>query len=236
MCTVTFIPIQADEFILTSNRDESPLRSPLELRAEAGLLFPQDPKAGGTWICASEQGRLICLLNGAFVKHRHEPPYRKSRGLVVLEAFDYEQPEDFFEHYPLEGIEPFTMVFYDKNRLWDFRWDGQQRHLKSLSPKAPHIWSSATLYDDKIRSWRESWFADWQAKHPQPQLEDILAFHRGAGIGDSENDLVMSRHEGKVCTVSITAVEYKGNAFYFKYNDLIHDQQHHARLNTPQGE
>lgn len=91
MCTVTYLPVSTG-FVLTQNRDEAPTRSPQiiskEKRFGTELLFPKDTKAGGTWIATARDGRTACLLNGAFEKHKHEPPYRLSRGLVLLDFLD----------------------------------------------------------------------------------------------------------------------------------------------------
>jgi hypothetical protein len=50
MCTVTYLPIAEDHFILTSNRDESPLRANVRVETEEingkKLILPRD-KAGG---------------------------------------------------------------------------------------------------------------------------------------------------------------------------------------------
>ena len=129
MCTVTYIPQGKNEFILTQNRDESPNR-PADILVKANrngkeILFPQDAGAGGTWIAISDSNQLIAVLNGAFSKHSHEPPYRKSRGIMALEFFDFSDAEHFFRAFDFEGIEPFTMVIYDDGKLFDFRWDGQ---------------------------------------------------------------------------------------------------------------
>ena len=63
MCTLTFIPIENDGFILTSNRDEAPGRNTIEPKRyqEGGteLLFPKDELAGGTWIGVSDKKRLV---------------------------------------------------------------------------------------------------------------------------------------------------------------------------------
>ncbi|MEO0339976.1 MAG: NRDE family protein, partial [Bacteroidota bacterium] len=89
MCTVTFIPQQGQDFILSSNRDEQASRSPQGLsridQFQKELLFPRDTEAGGTWIAASNKDQVVCLLNGAFELHHRQPPYRKSRGIMVLE-------------------------------------------------------------------------------------------------------------------------------------------------------
>ena len=46
MCTVSFIPLQENKFIFTSNRDENPKRAATSLHEldvkEKKLFFPQD--------------------------------------------------------------------------------------------------------------------------------------------------------------------------------------------------
>ena len=91
MCTVTFLPV-GNTLYLTSNRDEAAARkiadAPQIVPFSAGnILFPKDSEAGGTWVATHENGNAMVLLNGAFVKHQHNPPYRKSRGLIFLEVF-----------------------------------------------------------------------------------------------------------------------------------------------------
>jgi hypothetical protein len=52
MCTVTYLPLKDNNFILTSNRDETPLRKtiPPKTYVESGveLIYPKDELAGGT--------------------------------------------------------------------------------------------------------------------------------------------------------------------------------------------
>ena len=223
MCTVTYLPLGNNEFCLTSNRDESIGRQPLDLFYDEDnmLLYPKEPKHGGTWISASKDNRLVCLLNGAFQKHKHEPPYRKSRGLVVLEYFDYGSTTQFILNYYFDGIEPFTMVIFDDGKLYDFRWDGLEKHLKELDAKLPHIWSSSTLYSDEVKEMRISWFQDWLNSKTPKNAAEILHFHKTAGANDKENGLIMSRQNNLVCTVSITQVIKTLKKFSFNYLDRI---------------
>jgi hypothetical protein len=223
MCTVTYLPLANNEFCLTSNRDETPSRQPLDLfyDEDSMLLYPKEPKHGGTWISASKDNRLVCLLNGAFQKHKHEPPYRKSRGLVVLEYFDYGSTYQFITNYYFDGIEPFTMVIFDDGKLYDFRWDGMEKHLKELDANLPHIWSSSTLYSDEIKEMRLSWFQDWLNSEMPKNAVEILNFHKTAGANDKENGLIMSRYDNFVCTVSITQVIKSSDSFSFSYLDRI---------------
>ena len=101
MCTVTYLPQGNDHFLLTSNRDEMPSRSPRSITVSefAGqkLAFPRDEMAGGTWLAVSDHNRLACLLNGAFERHDRNPPYRMSRGVMVLEYFTYRDTADFLQ-------------------------------------------------------------------------------------------------------------------------------------------
>ncbi len=117
MCTVTFLPLGNNDFILTSNRDESPLRDTLAPQKYQGvfsaLYYPKDAVAGGTWIATSENKRMVCLLNGAFLKHKHQPPYRKSRGKISLEVLEFDDLEKDMEAYDLTKVEPFTLTIVD---------------------------------------------------------------------------------------------------------------------------
>src|SRR5215510_733415 len=132
MCTVTFIR-SADKIYITSNRDEKHWRSsafpPTVYPFTSGkLLFPKDGDAGGTWIAAHENGNAIVFLNGGFVRHTPKPPYRKSRGLVLLDLIDTTDPVEQFQSLSLQNIEPFTAVIWSNGALFECRWDGAQKH------------------------------------------------------------------------------------------------------------
>ena len=224
MCTITYLPLGKDSFILTANRDESRIRPTqppaIEDRGEQKLLYPKDAIAGGTWICISNQNRVAALMNGAFERHEWKPPYRRSRGLVMLDLFDFETASDFFENYDFDGIEPFTMIVYDDMKLTEFRWDSKQKHLKQLDVTKPMIWSSAPLYPKTIREKRESWFQEWLQKVKEYKPKEIFDFHKFGGEGDQENDFVMNRYD-IVQTVSITSVVKETTRAAVHYQDLI---------------
>jgi hypothetical protein len=223
MCTVTFIPTNPG-FILTHNRDEAPSRSPqLISRAKTAsdiLLFPRDTKAGGAWVAASKSGKTACLLNGAFIKHHHAPPYRRSRGLMLLDFFEQQDAADFFTRYDFDGIEPFTFLFFEDESVTELRWDGFQRHLKDLVPSQPHFWCSATLYPPEMQAKREQVFRGWLNRTLHPLPSTLYRLHLTGSIGDPENDFVMNRG-GRVCTVSITQVVNSKNILRMHYFDLL---------------
>jgi hypothetical protein len=223
MCTVSYLPLDRGDFILTSNRDERKARPALspELYDLHGqwILFPKDPLAGGTWIATSHY-MTACLLNGAFEAHIPKGPYKKSRGLVLLDAFAYEDPEEFAYKYSFEGIEPFTLILIQEENLFELRWDGNKLIHTPLPAHEPKIWASATLYSVETIEKRSRWFDRWTLEHPDPTPENIREFHRFAGDGDKENDLLMNRKDF-LMTTSITTVARLRRRTQMIYEDLL---------------
>lgn len=233
MCTVTYLPREEGGYLLTSNRDEAPGRNAKFLHerqlGQARLLYPQDEGAGGTWIALSGAGATVCILNGAREKHAHRPPYRRSRGLMALDYFVFPGPSAFAKAYAFERMEPFTMVIAQLNALHVLRWDGQGADLERLDTGQPHLWSSSTLYPPSVQQKRERWFQRWLAQAGLPGREEALHWHRTAGDGDPENDVVMNRGN-LVRTVSITSVavgKASGNLAYF---DLLGGREKSASI------
>ncbi len=212
MCTVTYFPYE-DGCILTSNRDEHISRKSsslpdVEKNGEMELLFPMDNEAFGSWIMASNRGRLLCLLNGAFERHERNTPYRKSRGIVVKESFQYDSFEEFCNEYNLENIEPFTLIWVElteATQLHELRWDGSIKHTKTMESNEKHIWSSSTLYNSGQRSLRDKWFKEWFGEDTKFDSIKTLDFHGSAGESDLTTDLKMQRENG-MQTVSTTQV------------------------------
>ena len=229
MCTVTFIPVK-DKIFITSNRDEKRWRSqaivPAFYAMETGtIVFPKDTDAGGSWFAVHENGNAVILLNGGWVNHIPQPPYRKSRGLVLLDMIDDDNPIGKFLTSNFNNIEPFTAVILCEKELYECRWDGSEKSNRKLQADLPYIWSSVTLYDDAVIAKREKWFVEWLQKNPAPTQHDILSFHQFTGDGDSHNDLLMNR-DGIVFTVSITSLESTGRSGVLQYLDCKNQQTH----------
>ena len=117
MCTVSFVR-SGDKTIITSNRDEEVLRPAIApknyLINNKKIIFPKDPRAGGTWYAVDAQANVLVLLNGAAEKHLWNPPYRKSRGLIVLDLMGSDSPLQTWQTIDLDNIEPFTRWCYLK--------------------------------------------------------------------------------------------------------------------------
>lgn len=224
MCTVTYVPFENGDFILTSSRDVPFSRKPAEvpkteIQEGIAIHFPKDGEAGGSWIGYSSRERLICLLNGGFQDHQAQKSYRKSRGHIVIELLKVEDINLGLKEIDLVDIEPFTLVIVE----WDFKlfafefvWDGVQKHFRILS-KEPQIWSSSTLYADEVKLKREKWFEAWRRETAMDR-ETLLEFHRTAGEGDQETDVLMLRKGGG--TVSITSVAKTGSTLDMAYTPI----------------
>ncbi len=224
MCTVSFIPKTNGDFILTSNRDESPNRTTIPPEFydlnNTRLLFPKDELAGGTWIGASDKKRLICLLNGGFEAHVPKKNYRLSRGVIVKDLLAVKNVVAEIDSIDLKGIEPFTIILVEFSKdlkLYELVWDGKNKYFSEKELK-PIIWSSSLLYSKEIKLKRENWFSEFIVNDKNPTENDVLSFHKNGGEGNEKSNVVMNR--GFVRTKSITLFQKKNNNEMMRYEDL----------------
>jgi hypothetical protein len=225
MCTVSFIPVPGKVFI-TSNRDESAQR-PLALaplRQQFGsycFLGPKDALAGGTWVALRNDGSALVLLNGAFEKHSSQATYRKSRGLIFWDVFATDCPRTAFGHIDLSGIEPFTLVLWQKGQLCEMRWDGKAKTQVQKDAGAAHIWSSCTLYPAGDRASRENLFRQWLAVQTSPTAATIERFHLYTDPAGEEEKNIRINRKGEMLTVSVSCMEISQKKSTFHYSDLV---------------
>ena len=228
MCTVTYLPIADNQFILTSNRDETPLRKtiPPKKYVEDGvtLTYPKDEIAGGTWIGVSSKNRVVCLLNGGFVNHKRKLPYKMSRGIIVKNILIADNAIAFINDFDFTNIEPFTLILIDwdvKLVTYELVWDGMKKHFKPLAQE-PKIWSSSPLYTSEMKAERELWFTNWLENNKQESLKNILEFHKNDSLGTKEISPKMKRKF--VETVSITSIKKEENVeiSYIDFNTKNH--------------
>ena len=230
MCTVVYIP-QKNTLFFASLRDENPnrpmaLAPHIQTRNAATILSPIDAQSGGTWIGVTESQHVIILLNGGFMNHEKKTNYRKSRGLIVLELLQTENPIKEWDHINLLEIEPFTLVVWGDNKLFQLIWDGEKKYISELDNSVAYVWSSATLYDRNIKELRASMFQEWIKKNHAISSAAILEFFYS--YSDKENGFIMSRHQ-HLKTLSYTCIEIKKPySAVMKYHDLLN----HIRQTT----
>lgn len=236
MCTVTIIPKGRTSFVLTSNRDEAPDRVSLTPEfytiSNTKLLFPKDKK-GGTWIGVSEKNRVVCVLNGGFVKHKRQANYRKSRGIVANDFMIANNIEATVQSYNLDGIEPFTMVIADWNfglKFFELVWNGARKHFVEL-PIEPRIWSSSTLYNASMQRERQQWFKNFEGLNTL-NANSVLKFHKDTDIENKDYGVIMDR--GFVKTTSITQIEKQDNKVSMRYESLDSNRVTTNTFNIPE--
>ena len=227
MCTVTYLPLGNNNFLLTSNRDETPLRKtiPPQKYIENGveLTYPKDELAGGTWISLSNKKRMVCLLNGGFENHIKKSSYRMSRGIIVKSILTADNSVAYINDFDFTDVEPFTIVLVDwctELATYELVWTGKKKHFNKLEQK-PHIWSSSTLYTSEMKEMRKDWFADWLNEQENFQQKNILEFHQDETKGDIATSLKMKRPF--VETVSVTSVQKSSEEINIKYIDILND-------------
>lgn len=237
MCTVTFIPTN-DGFYFTSSRDEKASRTTIPPKTYnvdgIELVFPKDKLAGGTWIASNPIGKTACLLNGAFINHQKAKHYDRSRGLILLESFNYNTTPEFCDAVQLINVEPFTLLTLDYqegalNKFYELRWDGVNKHLKKLSHIDNQIWSSATLYAPSVQEARQSLFETWLQKHNDFEDKMILNFHnRKHGLNTNED--ILMKGKGDLRTLSISQIHVQQNNAVFNYFDIEKNKDHKVEL------
>lgn len=223
MCTVTYIPT-TNGCIITSNRDEKMAReyaiAPKSYVINGRkLIFPKDQKAGGTWI-AHTDNKVVVLLNGAQEKHISKPSYRKSRGLIVVEITSANNSLELWNSIDLTDIEPFTIVLFEENKLYQLQWNNINKSNTELDIKENHIWSSSTLYTKEMKEKRAKWFTNFMLNNRNPSPKDILSFHRFTESENNEFGLQINRNN-LLKTISITQCVVSNDKTTIFYLDLL---------------
>lgn len=224
MCTVVFIP-KGNKYFFASLRDESPLRpvalAPCIKKGDTNVLSPVDAKGGGTWLGVTAAGTVIILLNGGFEKHTCTKNYRKSRGLIVTELLRSNSPVESWNSMDMNGIEPYTLVVMNEGTLFQLVWDGNNKHGVRLRSNEPHIWSSATLYDQQASQYRSQLFHQWMGMNIPVSSHSLLDFFKS--FTDSENGFLMNRAD-RIKTLSYSFIEFHAGATaILNYHDFATD-------------
>lgn len=228
MCTLTYVPnLRKERFIITDNRDEMVSRpaTPPKLYEELGgrLFYPKDQRKGGTWMGASDQKRLIVLLNGAFTKYVRKPPYRKSRGVVVKELLAAKDLQSALDNYDFKGIEPFFSILFSWEEgcsITELVWDEKRAYLNQVDEKKPKVWSSALGYSSQEHRIKSNFFEAFLKKEAfQPTAGDLWDFHHIKDL-ETEGGFVINR--GVIQTTSIFQVQIE-KKLSFRYEDFVQD-------------
>lgn len=237
MCTVSYFSTK-EKVIITSNRDENIFR-PLAKHPtwyvynQLKLCYPEDPLKGGSWFIINEFGTVFVLLNGGHSRHISMPPYRVSRGLVLIEIAASSNWQTHWDYINLFGIEPFTIIVYKNHSLHKCIWDGNNKYLSELDAFSPCIWSSSTLYNPEIIEIRKQWFTTFLNENSKLLDEkNLIDFHTMTKREDLENGLIIHRNN-EMLTKNITQVVLEKSKFTLMHKDLITKQVSYIKETIP---
>ena len=229
MCTVTFIPAN-ERYYFASLRDENPQRQraiipeQIYTAGKCSFIAPVDPLGGGTWAGVNELGNVIILLNGGFKNHTKKNDYVKSRGSIVTYLLKVEAPLNEWYLMELDNIEPFTLITWTGEKLFQLVWDGEKKHQLELCKEETHIWSSSTLYDERAKKTRSKLFTDWISTKPSVSKLSLLNFFKN--YDDIWNGFLINRNK-KIKTLSYTFIDIiTQEAATVSYFDFAAETQH----------
>lgn len=212
MCILSIFSKPNGDFILTQNRDESiyrPTSPNVETREFHGqkVTSPIDLNSGGTWIYYTEK-YVVCVLNGGYENHSHLPPYRMSRGLVILELLKFSSVEEFIAQIDLNEIEPFTMVMINlkSNQKHILVWNGKDKFIENLSNENLIVCSSSTLYDNSEKLYHKGNFESLNSINP----EEIYKVHQKLAMPKNEKFPIVQ-------STSITQIIHSGKNTNLKF-------------------
>ena len=234
MCTVLYIPVNG-RFYFASLRDENPARptaKPPFIESGAGYRFlaPADPLAGGTWAGINSYENVIILLNGGFENHTRTGRYKKSRGLIVNELLKAVYPMVEWSMINMEEVEPYTLVVWSENKLFQLTWDGVVKHRLLLDQQQPAIWSSSTLYTSTVKQKRKLLFDEWISTGPVITQQTVLSFFES--FTDDKNGFIMHRSP-ELKTLSYSFIELiPAEQGIFNYNDFSNSSAVTQVINT----
>lgn len=219
MCTFSLLPTH-DGLLVTSNRDEQLSRPdskpPQQVQlGDKQVLYSADGLAKGTWFAVDTLGRFSVLLNGAFERHIPKEQYRKSRGLVMLDLLAEKHFVKGFEDMALDQIEPFQIIHGNLNEAFQLVWDGEQKHLNSISTKEPSLFCSATLYSHSQQSAIKNQYHSQLSSLPQTDV-DMMELHY---TPQTQGGLRLQRDN--VCTTSISQAALSKEHIRYRFRNLL---------------
>jgi hypothetical protein len=232
MCILSIVKSQQG-IVITSNRDEQRSRKNslapefLDL-GKCKAIIARDAQAQGTWMLTDNLGRTAILLNGAFETHIPSPPYRESRGIILMNLFQEDNFKSAFLFFNLEKIEPFQVIYLDRNQAFQCVWDGNQKHLFELDLSTPQGFFSPTLYSKEQQDEKRNHFFKTLGEIDSIDSAQLLEFHSNQNINSSDLNFFMSREHQT--TKSISQVELNSTKTKYVHWQAWDGQKHELTL------
>jgi uncharacterized protein with NRDE domain len=178
MCTVLafFHSHSAAPLIIAANRDEffdRPAAGPTCLiETPIRVIGGRDLRAGGTWMGVNQRGLFVGLTN-----IRSQAPDRRSRGEIVLEMLQRDDPESareaLLEAVRRDRYRPFNVLFGTSHRLMVAHVRDEALELREVEPGIHVLPSGGRLDDEALPKVRRA-LQGMRAIPEQMPLEAVL--------------------------------------------------------------
>jgi hypothetical protein len=231
MCILSIVKSEKG-IVITSNRDEQRSRKNsltpefLDL-GKCKAIIARDAQAQGTWLLTDNLGRTAILLNGAFETHIPSPPYRESRGIILMNLFQEENFRSAFLFYNLENIEPFQVIYLDLEQAFQCVWDGNQKQLFEIDLSTPQVFFSPTLYTKEQQTEKRNHFFKTFTDLSLFKAPRLFEFHSEQNE-NSDLDFFMNREQQT--TKSISQVELHSTHSRYIHWQAWDNQRHEHTL------
>jgi len=232
MCILSIVKLEQG-IVITSNRDEQRSRKNslapeiIDL-GERKAIISRDAQAQGTWLLTDNFGRTAILLNGAFETHISNPPYRESRGIILMNLFQEENFKSAFLFYNLENTEPFQVIYLDPVHAFHCVWDGEQKHLFVVDLSTPQVFFSPTLYTKEQQFEKRNHFLKTLAEIDSIDSTHLLKIHSNKNINSLDLNFFMSREHQT--TKSISQVELNSSQSNYVHWQSWDNEKHQHTL------
>lgn len=214
MCTVSFIPISENQYLIGSNRDELKTRAqaiPPKIQGDGSWIAPIDTEANGTWFGVNQYGITLTLINNyqatnPLLDHRKDA---KSRGLIIPELMPFSNEKavsDWFEQMDETNFNPFDVIAVFPSPMTVIRWSWDGKSFQKIIEKPEsQIWVSAGFDLQKITEFRKQVFTNKILNSEEKPLKTLQNFHSSQHPEPGKFSVAMFQDE--VQTVSSTLVQ-----------------------------
>lgn len=160
MCTLTWNRVSSTHLEIYFNRDELKTRpvadAPTRFNSgDSSFLSPRDPKGGGTWMLANDQGVVICLLNKWELEGRviGDP---LSRGRLVWSMARAKSPDEVATKLiQLTRYQAFTLAVFSPAGDVCWEWTGDELAQSEM----PEMLTSSSFRFEEVSAARRASFS-----------------------------------------------------------------------------
>lgn len=236
MCTITYLPLENGDYILTQNRDVGTKRViaiPPERHEINGqiLVYPVDPQGGGTWNAVSETHHAF-IMNGAEFDYYPAAEAVLSRGELCIGLLLH--GEALFDKLEMQKFDHFTIVLIntaDRNApIREWRWNGRELNTREYPGNKAYLWISHGLYSEEDYMRKTPAFQEWYSEITKVLqstdniAEKVWEWHHLKEV-DGKEGFIIDRDYG-VMTVSVLQTKKERGTFSYRYEDIKTEEEH----------